>query len=169
MFLHQHAHVSLRAYAAVLGALYHALNNSDTQALFQGSLTAWLAACKPHQLPLLAGDAGGAGGAEATTTVTTALSAVPLFTWRCGSSTGGDGDAGAAKSSSAAAGGAGDVSGVGAGRLQGLQLVQCLLGHTSLDTVHGRCCAASFWAGYVGCVKTSLGQWCAGRQAIFLL
>jgi hypothetical protein len=47
-------------------------------------------------------------------------------------------------------------------QLQGLELVQHLISRTSLATPHSRCCAASFWAGYLGCIKTSMGTWCAG-------
>lgn len=97
------------------------------QALWHGSLLAWLSGAQLQQAPLLA--------PQPEAAVTTGMTTSPLFAWR---STGGR-------------------------SCRGHELVQQLVSCTRLDTAHARCCAASFWAGYVGCIKTNMRQWCAGE------
>jgi hypothetical protein len=104
----------------------------DVQALWHGSLLAWLSAARLQPTPILGPQAEGA--------VTTEPVARPLFTWH-GSSRQGS---------------------------RGCELVQLLVSCTSVHTAHARCCAASFWAGYVGCIKTAMKQWCAGERLVGL-
>lgn len=124
------------------------------QALWHGSLLAWLSASKLQQVPVLTA----AGAAPTAAGVTAAPMAAPLFTWQCSSS------------SSHATGN--DLHPQGpdqgqhpAGSLSGCELVQLLASCTSLASAHDRCCAASFWAGYLGCVKTHMTLWSAGAAA----
>lgn len=103
----------------------------DVQALWHGSLLAWLSAARLQPTSILGPQAEGA--------VTTESAARPLFTWHGGS---------------------------GRQSSKGYELVQLLVSCTSVQTAHARCCAASFWAGYVGCIKTAMKQWCAGAGVV---
>lgn len=51
--------------------------------------------------------------------------------------------------------------------LRGVQLVQHLLGQTATATLQQRCCAASFWAAYLGCLRRACTRWCAGQHGPF--
>lgn len=139
----------------------HLVCDVALQALWHGSLLAWLSASRLQQLPFLAPTADAA--------VTTATTASPVFKWqhapnnsRAASAANGLDSKNLSRVVSGAVGGA-SRSAVELQQLQGHQLVQHLISCTMLDTPHSRCCAASFWAGYVGCVKTSMQQWHAGR------
>lgn len=134
------------------------------QALWHGSLLAWLSVSKPQHMLLLS--------PTTEADVTAAMVPTAYFSWQCNSAA--TSDAGLSPPAAAAmaagvqpAGAQGSMLAAAArsfGRLHGLQLVQHLISHTSVATAHSRCCAASFWAGYVGCVKTHMSQWCAGAK-----
>jgi hypothetical protein len=111
-----------------------------TQALWLGSLAAVLAVSRRQQQLVLLPDAR-------DSPVSQAPAAAPLFAWRCGASGAGAGGAGAGAS------------------VQGLELLQLLITHTRMDTLRQCACAASFFAGYLGCLRKTLGGWCAGAYA----
>jgi hypothetical protein len=127
------------------------------QALWHGSLLAWLSASKLQQAPVLA--QGAAGESEAG--VTAAPMAAPLFTWQCCSSSSSCSSSYTVRDNALHPQGTDQGEKPAAGSLQGCQLVQLLASCTRVASPHARCCA-SFWAGYVGCVKTHMSQWSAG-------
>lgn len=101
-----------------------------------GRLLALLAAVRPAEVLVLRPQQGAL--------LVPADATAPAFAWRLllGSSAGG---------------------GAGGPCVGGLALAALLLSCTGVASVHQRCCAASFWAGYV-CEVQRLGRWVAGER-----